>query len=125
MKIKNINININMLDYNTVVLKGWKINGSSKVSKVEKELELIDEDYMDTFESCIVTGMCGKYLYFGVIISRYDSKEENEVIITDELIEKATEKYNKLMSSHPDLELVLEKYKSQQSPQLYVFQNIR
>jgi hypothetical protein len=121
MKIKNIN----MLDYYTVVLKGWKISGSSKVSKVEEELELIDEDYIDTLESCIVTdSMCGKYLYFGVIISRYDSEEENEVIITDKLIEKATEKYNKLMSSHPDLELVLEKYKSQQSPQLYVFQNI-
>lgn len=114
-----------MLDYYTIVLKGWKISGSSKVSKVEKELELIDEDYMDTLESCIVTdSMCGEYLYFGVIISIYDSVEENEVIITDKLIEKATEKYNKLMSSHPDLELVLEKYKSQQSPQLFVFQNI-
>lgn len=112
-----------MLDNNTVVIYGWKVDGDIK-SDFQQELYDFDEDYFDKYQDIFVEDtMCGDYIYFGAILAQYDAEEGGEVIINSKLIDKATSRYNKIIKDNPELDKILNEYKEGE-PQLYVFQNI-
>jgi len=114
-----------MIDNYTIVIYGWKIEGSDEVRKVGKKLEKVDEEYWYTFQDIIVDDtMCGNYLYFGAILVNYDAGDDPEsVVINSELITEATSKYNKIIEENPELKKVLKKY-TKTPAQLFVFQHI-
>lgn len=114
-----------MIDYRTVVLYGWKVEGCDEVRKLAKKLEKVNEDYLCNFEDIIVEDtMCGNYLYFGAILVYYDSVDEPDpVIINSELIDKAVSKYHKILEENPELKKVFKKY-TKTPAQLVVFQHI-
>ena len=114
-----------MIDNNTVVIYGWKIEGSDEVRKIGKKLEKVDEEYWDKFQNIIIEDtMCGNYLYFGAILVNYDAGDDPDpVVINSELIDKATSEYNKTIEDNPELKKVLKKY-TKTPAQLFVFQHI-
>ena len=114
-----------MIDNHTIVIYGWKIEGSDEVRKIGKKLEKVDEEYWDKFQNIMVDDtMCGNYLYFGAILVNYDAGDDPEpVVINSELITEATSEYNKIIEEHPELKKVLKKY-TKTPAQLCVFQHI-
>lgn len=114
-----------MIDNHTIVIYGWKIEGSDEVRKIGKKLEKVDEEYWDKFQNIMVDDtMCGNYLYFGAILVNYDAGEDPDpVVINSELITEATAEYNKIIEENPELKKVLKKYMKTPA-QLFVFQHI-
>lgn len=114
-----------MIDNHTIVIYGWKIEGSDEVRKISRKLEKIDEEYWDKFQNIIIEDtMSGDYLYFGAILVNYDAGEDHDpVIINSELIDKATSEYNKTIEENFELKKAFKKY-TKTSAQLFVFQHI-
>ena len=114
-----------MLDNHTIVIYGWKIEGSDEVRKINRKLEKVDEEYWDKFQNIIIDDtMCGNYLYFGAILVNYDAGgDPDPVVINSELIAEATSEYNKIIEENPELKKVLKKY-TKTPAQLFVFQHI-
>ena len=114
-----------MIDNHTIVIYGWKIEGSDEVRKISKKLEKVDEDFWDKFQDIMIDDtMCGDYLYFGAILVNYNAGEESDpIVINSELITEATSEYNKTVEENPELKKVLKKY-TKTPAQLFVFQHI-
>jgi hypothetical protein len=114
-----------MIDNHTIVIYGWKIEGSDEIRKIDKKLEKIDEEYLDKFQNIMIDDtMCGNYLYFGAILVNYDAGDDPDpVVINSELITEATSEYNKIIEENPELKKVLKKY-TKTPAQLFVFQHI-
>lgn len=114
-----------MIDNHTIVIYGWKIEGSDEVRKIGKKLEKVDEEYWDKFQNIMIDDtMCGNYLYFGAILVDYDAGDDPDpVVINSELITEATSEYNKMLEENPELKKVLNKY-TKTPAQLFVFQHI-
>ena len=114
-----------MIDNHTIVIYGWKIEGSDEVRKIDKKLEKIDEEYLDKFQNIMVDDtMCGNYLYFGAILVNYDANDDPDpIVINSELITEATSEYNKTIEENTELKKVLKKY-TKTPAQLFVFQHI-
>lgn len=114
-----------MIDNHTIVIYGWKIEGSDEVRKIVKKLEKIDEEHWDKFQNIMIDDtMCGNYLYFGAILVNYDAGENQDpVVINSELINGATSEYNKIIEENSELKKVLKKY-TKTPAQLFVFQHI-
>ena len=114
-----------MIDNHTIVIYGWKIEGSEEVRKIGKKLEKVDEEYWDKFQNIMIDDtMCGEYLYFGSILVNYDAGDDPDpVVINSELITEATSEYNKILEDNPELKKVLKKY-TKTPAQLFVFQHI-
>jgi len=114
-----------MLDNHTIVIYGWKIEGSDEVRKIGRKLEKVDDEYWDKFQNIMIDDtMCGDYLYFGAILVNYDATDDPDpVIINSELITKATLEYNKVLNENFELKKVLKKY-TKTPAQLFVFQHI-
>lgn len=114
-----------MIDNHTIVIYGWKIEGSDEVHKINKKLEKADEGYFDKFQNILIEDtMCGNYLYFGAILVDYDAGEDPDpVVINSELIESKTTEYNKMIEENPNIKKVFKKY-TKEPAQLFVFQHI-
>ena len=114
-----------MIDNHTIVIYGWKIEGSDEVRKIGKKLEKVNEEYWYKFQNIMVDDtMCGNYLYFGAILVNYDATDDpDSVVINSELITEATSEYNKIIEENPELKKVLKKY-TKTPAQLFVFQHI-
>ena len=114
-----------MIDNHTIVIYGWKIEGSNEVRKIGRKLAKIDEEYWDKFQNIMIDDtMCGDYLYFGAILVNYDATDDPDpVVINSELITKATSEYNKVLDENFGLKKVLKKY-TKTPAQLFVFQHI-
>jgi len=114
-----------MIDNHTIVIYGWKIEGSDEVRKINRKLEKINEEYWDKFQNIIIEDtMCGNYLYFGAILVNYDVEENpDHVVINSELIDKATSEYNKTIEENFELKKAFKKY-TKIPAQLFVFQHI-
>lgn len=117
------------LDYRTVAIYGWKIEGSELVSRFIKELERYDEDYYDHMEGISQEDtMCGNYFYFGAKIVYQDATEDNaETIVTDELIKKKMKLWEEYIEKYPKFKDILQYIGANvdlTKPQLYVFQHI-
>lgn len=118
-----------MIDYNTVVIYGWKVE-DDVCSQFENELDKICEEiyHKDKYDlgldTCLVSDtMCGNYIYFGILLGSYDSKENNEIIVNDKLLKEKSQIYNNKLNKYPEVKNIFEKY-SKNNPQLYIFQNI-
>jgi len=117
------------LDNYTRVVYGWKVEGSKKVEKFEKELEKVNEDYWDDYCDFLVTdSMCGEYIYFGAHLVNEDVEDSEEVIINSKLIKEKTDEYHGFLKEHPELDEFLQKQignlTTSKDPQLFVFQQI-
>ncbi len=117
------------LDNYTRSIYGWKVEGRNKVSKFEKELEKINENYWDDYCDFLVDdSMCGNYIYFGADLVNYDANEEEEVILNSKLIKEATNEYHNFLKDHPELDEFLKtqigKNTTSKEPQLFIFQQI-
>lgn len=122
------------LDNYTRVIYGWKVDGK-KVSNIVKEIETVcDEEYHDDIyniiDGCYIEDtMCCEYFYFGALLGSIDVYDaENggnmEITVTQELIDKATKKYNDMINKYPKIDKIFNKYTKKQKPQLYIMQNI-
>ena len=122
------------LDNYTRVIYGWKVT-DKQVDKIQKEIEdkcenVYRDDMYNIIDECYVDdSMCGEYFYFGALLGSidvYDAERgaDNEIIINDKLINKATSKYNKMLKDYPEIEKIFKKYSKNKKPQLYVMQNI-
>lgn len=122
------------LDNYTRVIYGWKVD-EKKVNHIIEEIETVcDEEYHDDMyniiDDCYIEDtMCGEYFYFGALLGSIDvygaeSGGDMEIIVTQELIDKATKKYNDMINKYPKIDKIFKKYAKKQEPQLYVMQNI-
>ena len=115
------------LDNHTVVLYGWKLDGSDKVTEIEDKLDEAYENWWDEFidEYFVIDSMIGNYFYFGAVLADYDAEwdDEAEVVIDDALSKEKTEKYNNFLKEHPEIAKVFDEYKTGE-PKLYVFQHV-
>lgn len=113
------------LDYRTIAIYGWKVDGEDKVSDFIDSLEEWNNEYYEDCQEVMVEdGMCGKYVYFGAILAYFDPMDdEQEVIINDKLIDEKTKKWNKYIKDNPGFLEVINKYKNGE-PQLIVFNHI-
>ena len=117
------------LDNYTKVIHGWKIKGRKKVKEFENELEKINENYYDDYcDFFIDDTMSGEYIYFGAKLANYNADEGGEVIINNELINKATSEYHSFLEEHPELDKFLQTQiginTTEKESQLYIFQKI-
>ena len=112
------------LDKRTVVMYGWKAEGRDETKKLCRALERWDAEYYDKLDGLFVEDtMCGEYIYFGAQLVYYDSDEDHEVIITQEIIEESTKRWNDFIKENPKLDKILKRFKNG-DPQLYVFSHI-
>ena len=117
------------LDNSTRVVYGWKIEGSNNVSKFEKALEKVNENYYDDYcDFLIEDTMCGEYIFFGASLVNYDANGGGEEILNNQLIKESTDEYHDFLKEHPELDKFLQKQigklTTSKEPQLYVFQHI-
>lgn len=117
------------LDNYTRSIFGWKIEGRENVHKFASKLEKINKNYYDEYYNFLVEDtMCGEYIYFGADLVNYDANEENEIILDDELIKKATDDYYNFLKEHPELDKFLKKQIGKtttfKEPKLFIFQQI-
>ena len=117
------------LDNYTRSIYGWKIEGRENVHKFQTKLEKINENYYDDYCDFLVEDtMCGEYIYFGADLVYYCADEGGEVIVNNQLIKEATDKYHNFLKEHPELDEFLKKQigktTTAKDPQLYIFQQI-
>lgn len=117
------------LDNYTRSIYGWKIEGRDKVTKFENALEKVNENYYDDYCDFLVEdAMCGEYIYFGAHLVNYDADEGGEVILNQQAIKEATDKYHNFLKEHPELDEFLKKQigkkTTSKEPQLFIFQQI-
>lgn len=112
-----------MIDSYTNVIYGWKFTGED-VDKIQHELEVWDEDYVDNIQDVtIIDYMSGYYLYIGAILGRWDESEDGgEIIVNDELIKSSTDKFNKFIKDNPEFDNIIKDYIKDKKPQLYIMQ---
>lgn len=117
------------LDNFTRSIYGWKIEGRENVQKFKKELENVNENYLYDYSDFLVTDcMHINYIYFGIHLVNYDTDEDDEVIVDEQLITEATNNYYNFLKDHPELDEFLQKQigktTTNKKPKLFIFQQI-
>ena len=86
------------LDNYTTLIYGWLIKGQENVEKFDNDLKEWDEEYHDKIGSVVIEdNMFSEYVYFGVVITRYDPDKEDKNYVIDDLVEISTNKWNKFI----------------------------
>ena len=112
-----------MTDRAVYIINGWAIKGWAQVTKLEDELYIINEDWLDDLgDFYIYDGACGEYAYFGANLGRIDVKYEDsaDIVINEKLLFDADEKWNKFLENNPKYAEVFQKYNNNEQPEIMV-----
>ena len=118
-----------MINSTTYLIKGWKVTGDKADDIYEKLSDVCEEEYnsdicdiLDSFH--ISDSMSGEYFYFGAILGSLDNDDgyDDDIEITDKLIEDKFSKFEDMCEKYPKIARVLGKY-AKCEPKLYVVLN--